>query len=558
MTLYIHIPFCASKCGYCAFSSYTGVDSSVQQAYVQALLLDIASTLGEFRENTSAECVDCHAVQASSQVRENNAVSEKVDSSTAATPSDSAQDSRISKETSATPKRYPLFSKETSANAERYPLFSKEAVLCDEKTSEAVQGVSTQAGFFSKSLLCELTQGRILGVCNRRAHEAIKDLSRKSAQNKRSGASAAQQVSLEKPTPKLASSDSKILELESWLFKACKDNKTRGLLTKQAAEIHDSSPKAESPKPKLDSIYIGGGTPSLLPSSAYTLIFEQIARFCDMQSVQEITIEANPNSLQAQWCRDLASLGVNRISFGVQSFDPRKLVFLEREHSGRDIYHALEIAQVFPHTSIDMMYGTPFDDEATLRADIQKACALDIDHLSAYSLMIEQGARFAHKHKSLAAPSPAQKDSLEKQAHIVREVALGQGFCHYEVSNFARPYKCLHNRAYWAGEEYLGCGVGAVGRVGQVRYERLKDLRAYIANPLASRCERLSLSDLAFEAVFLGLRSEVGVDIAAVSAYINGDRLAILLKEKMCVLRDGRLVASDVFVADEIALWLTR
>ena len=529
MILYIHIPFCASKCGYCAFSSYTGVDSSVQQAYVQALLLDIASTLGEFRENTSAECVDCHAVQASSQVRENNAVSEKVDSSTAATPSDSARDSRI----------------------------------CDEK-----------------SLLCELTQGHILGVCNRRAHEAIKDLSRKSAQNKRSGASAAVQVSLEKPNPPKVQKLNKLLAAGfcddfvgcraqskgaylGYVTAALRDDSRKSAQNKRSAvslekptPSSDSSPKAESPK--LDSIYIGGGTPSLLPSSAYTLIFEQIARFCDMQSVQEITIEANPNSLQAQWCRDLASLGVNRISFGVQSFDPRKLAFLERDHSGRDIYHALEIAQVFPHTSIDIMYGTPFDDEATLRADIQKACALDIDHLSAYSLMIEQGARFAHKHKSLAAPSPEQKDSLERQAHIVREVALGQGFCHYEVSNFARPYKCLHNRAYWAGEEYLGCGVGAVGRVGQVRYERLKDLRAYIANPLASRCERLSLSDLAFEAVFLGLRSEVGVDIAAVSAYINGDRLAILLKEKMCVLRDGRLVASDVFVADEIALWLTR
>lgn len=386
MVLYIHIPFCTSKCGYCAFSSYTGVDSSVQQAYIQCLLRDLSYTLSAYRAK------------------------------------------------------------------------KLESILINP--------------------------------------------------------------ALESSLAELDSSDFAPMELES--------------------------------------IYIGGGTPSLLPSSAYALIFEQIARFCDMQSVQEITIEANPNSLQAQWCRDLASLGVNRISFGVQSFDPRKLVFLEREHSGRDIYHALEAAQVFPHRSIDMMYGTPFDDEATLRADMQQACALDIDHLSAYSLMIEDGARFAHKHKSLAAPSPEQKDSLERQAYIVREVALAQGFCHYEVSNFARPYKCLHNRAYWAGEEYLGCGVGAVGRVGQVRYERQKDLRAYIANPLAKQCERLSLSDLAFEAVFLGLRSEVGVDIAAVSAYINPNRLSILLEEKMCVLRDGRLVARDIFLADEIALWLMR
>lgn len=386
MVLYIHIPFCTSKCGYCAFSSYTGVDSSVQQAYIQCLLRDLSYTLSAYRAK------------------------------------------------------------------------KLESILIN-------------------------------------------------------------------PAP-----ESSLAELDS----------------------SDFAPM------ELESVYIGGGTPSLLPSSAYALIFEQIARFCDMQSIQEITIEANPNTLQAQWCKDLASLGVNRISFGVQSFDPRKLAFLERDHSGRDIYHALEIAQVFPHRSIDMMYGTPFDDEATLRADMQKACALDIDHLSAYSLMIEPGARFAHKHKSLATPSLAQKDSLEKQAHIVREVALAQGFCHYEVSNFARPYKCLHNRKYWAGAEYLGCGVGAVGRVGQVRYERQKDLRAYIANPLTSRCESLAPSDLAFEAVFLGLRSEVGVDIAAVSASINPNRLSILLEEKMCVLRDGRLVARDIFLADEIALWLMR
>lgn len=386
MVLYIHIPFCTSKCGYCAFSSYTGVDSSVQQAYIQCLLRDLSYTLSAYRAK------------------------------------------------------------------------KLESILIN---------------------------------------------------------------------PALESS---LAELDS----------------------SDFAPM------ELDSIYIGGGTPSLLPSSAYALIFEQIARFCDMQNIQEITIEANPNTLQAQWCRDLSRLGVGRISLGVQSFDLRKLAFLERDHSGRDIYHALEIAQVFPHRSIDMMYGTPFDDEATLRADMQKACALDIDHLSAYSLMIEPGARFAHKHKSLAAPSLAQKDSLEKQAHIVREVALAQGFCHYEVSNFARPYKCLHNRKYWAGAEYLGCGVGAVGRVGQVRYERQKDLRAYLADPLAKACENLAPSDLIFEAVFLGLRSEVGVDIAAVSASINPNRLSILLEEKMCVLRDGRLVARDIFLADEIALWLMR
>lgn len=396
MILYIHIPFCASKCGYCAFSSYTGVDSSVQQAYVQALLLDIASTLdGYYHGSLESSLLDSRGLEHKSSI----------------------QDSRV--------------------------LESKS--------------LGSSANFV-----------------------------------------------------------------------------------------------------QLDSIYIGGGTPSSLPSSAYALIFEQIARFCDMQSVQEITIEANPNSLQAQWCKDLASFGATRISLGVQSFDNNKLMFLERDHSGQDIYQALEAAQIFPHRSIDMMYGTPFDDETTLYNDIQKACALDIGHLSAYSLMIEQGARFAHKYQSLATSTREQGDDLAMQARLVRTITSECGFSQYEVSNFARPYKCLHNRKYWAGGEYLGCGVGAVGRVGQVRYKGAKDLRAYMQNPLAKECESLSLRDLAFEAVFLGLRSDVGVLVSAVRPYIDTNRLAILLEEGVCSLQGDYLRANDILLADEIAVWLAK
>ncbi|MBR2494677.1 radical SAM family heme chaperone HemW [Helicobacter sp.] len=396
MILYIHIPFCASKCGYCAFSSYTGADSSVKQAYVQALLLDIASTLdGYYHGRLESSLLDSRGIEQKSSI----------------------QDSGVLE---------------------------------------------------SKSL--------------------------------RSSANFVQ----------------------------------------------------------LDSIYIGGGTPSLLPSSAYALIFEQIARFCDMQSVQEITIEANPNSLQSQWCKDLASLGVTRISLGVQSFDKNKLAFLERDHSGQDIYQALEAAQVFPHRSIDMMYGTPFDDETTLYNDIQKACALAVDHLSAYSLMIEQGARFAYKYQSLATSTREQGDDLAMQAKLVRTITSECGFSQYEISNFARPYKCLHNRKYWAGEEYLGCGVGAVGRVGKVRYKGAKDLRAYIQNPLAKECENLSSGDLAFEAVFLGLRSDSGVLLPFIHPHINANRLAILLEEKICTVKDNYLLANDILLADEITLWLMR
>ena len=178
--------------------------------------------------------------------------------------------------------------------------------------------------------------------------------------------------------------------------------------------------------------------------------------------------------------------------------------------------------------------------------------------ISPPTLMIEQGARFAYKYQSLATSTREQGDDLAMQAKLVRTITSECGFSQYEISNFARPYKCLHNRKYWAGEEYLGCGVGAVGRVGKVRYKGAKDLRAYIQNPLAKECENLSSGDLAFEAVFLGLRSDSGVLLPFIHPHINANRLAILLEEKICTVKDNYLLANDILLADEITLWLMR
>ena len=374
-------------------------------------------------------------------------------------------------------------------------------------------------------------------------------------------------------------------------------------------------------KISLDSIYIGGGTPNTLNERDYEKIFGVIFDNATITKNAQITIEANPNCLSKSWCEVLRSFGVNRISMGVQSFESDKLRFLERSHTQKDIHKALELAGDFEYASIDLIYGTPLDSSAVLKREIANAVSLPISHISAYCLMYEQGAKNANKYAKLESKTRGNArnfsesrdldfTSREEQiassdmSKIVCEELEKSGFSQYEVSSFCKDSrsKSLHNLSYWRGEEYLACGVLAVGRVGQCRYSGAKELASYIASPLQKEREFLSIEDLAFERVFLGLRSEVGIaldrqilrdfstfglrvlksatksskdfdkDFVAknrakplseqnitnvLNHLINPARVAILLKEKKCTLEGNILRSKDLFLADEIALYIT-
>ena len=373
----------------------------------------------------------------------------------------------------------------------------------------------------------------------------------------------------------------------------------------------------------LDSIYIGGGTPNTLDERDYERIFGVIFDNVTISKNAQITIEANPNLLSKSWCEALRSFGTNRISMGVQSFESEKLRFLERIHTQKDIRKSLELAGGFEYASIDLIYGTPLDSSAVLKREIANALSLPISHISAYCLMYEQGAKNANKYAKLESKMrtkahsfgesrdldfssrEGQIDSSDMGKIVCEELEKG-GFSQYEVSSFCKDShsKSLHNLSYWRGEEYLACGLSAVGRVGQCRYSRAKELARYIAFPLQKECEDLSVEDLAFERVFLGLRSEVGIALGghilgdfgtrgvsvlesaiksskdcdkdfisqdcakslddlesnianALNQLINPSRLAILLDEKKCTLRGNTLHCEDFFLADEIALYIT-
>ncbi|RDU68946.1 coproporphyrinogen III oxidase family protein [Helicobacter cholecystus] len=296
----------------------------------------------------------------------------------------------------------------------------------------------------------------------------------------------------------------------------------------------------------LESIYIGGGTPNTLSSQDYEQIFKKIAQHANFSKTCEITLECNPNLLHQQWCRDLKSMGASRLSIGVQSFFDQKLEFLQREHQGKDIVHSLDLAHSagFENLSIDLIYGTPLDTKETLQEEIALASLLPINHLSAYSLSIDKGSRFYTSPPSLP---------LEDMGDLICVELEKKGFIQYEVSNFARNYRCLHNLAYWRASEYIGCGAGAVGFINGVRYTKTRHIPSYIKDPFHKIQEVLSQKEQFLEKLFLGLRSEIGVEVEL----LQSQKVFNLLSEDKALIENGFLKVKDFFLADEIAIYLS-
>lgn len=304
----------------------------------------------------------------------------------------------------------------------------------------------------------------------------------------------------------------------------------------------------------IDSVFIGGGTPNILPSHFYEKIFATIHKYAQLSETCEITLEANVNLIESQWCRNLIALGANRLSIGVQSFIQEKLNLLERDHQVNDIECCFSIAYHagFKNISCDLIYGTSIDNPSLLANEIKYASNLPINHLSAYTLSIDEGSRFARYTKKTT--------SADDWEEWVRENLHKQGFLQYEVSNYSRGYECQHNLGYWLGLPYIGCGSGAVGRVKNTRTQGLLKLDSYIKHPTRKNIETLSESDLKLEEIMLGLRCKIGVNCKRIN--LSSKRTKILLKSQKCHIESRQngdyLVANELFLADEIALWLTR
>jgi oxygen-independent coproporphyrinogen-3 oxidase len=296
-------------------------------------------------------------------------------------------------------------------------------------------------------------------------------------------------------------------------------------------------------KNSIETIFIGGGTPSCIEPTLYRDIFNILKWF--LRDSIEITIEANPNSATKEWLDGIFELGVNRISFGVQSFDEKKLKFLGRAHSEEDGIKAIEYAYKsgFKDISLDLIYDTIMDTKELLKRDLDIAFSLPINHLSAYSLTIEKGTNF-YTRQNL--------QSSHLSSWFIKEIVL-RGFQQYEISNFG-TYKSKHNLGYWSGKNYIGVGSGAVGFYEDSRFYPTNNVKKYIENPLYHKVERLSKKDLQTEKILLGLRSEIGVD----RSILPDQKVELLRKSDKIEISPNRIYNRDFLLSDEIALFLMQ
>ncbi len=271
----------------------------------------------------------------------------------------------------------------------------------------------------------------------------------------------------------------------------------------------------------LASIFFGGGTPSLMDPATVARLIEDAGRLFDPLQDIEVTLEANPTSVEAGRLSAFRQAGVNRVSLGVQSLDPAALRMLGREHSGPQAVAALELARgLFPRVSFDLIYARPEQSPEAWRAELRQALALAADHLSLYQLTIEPGTAFEALHRQGRIALPDDETGAALYDATI-EAAAAFGLRPYEVSNYAVPgAESRHNLAYWRYGEYAGIGPGAHGRV-QVDGALLATRRHRAPEPWAARVEaqghgstpeeRIGPRDRAREMLLMGLRLTEGV-----------------------------------------------
>ena len=300
-------------------------------------------------------------------------------------------------------------------------------------------------------------------------------------------------------------------------------------------------------KSSIETLFIGGGTPSTVSPELYAPIFEILKPY--FQNDIEITSEANPNSATYEWLEGMKRLGVNRISFGVQSFDAKKLKLLNRAHTPEMAKEAIHNAKKigYENLSLDIIYATLGDTKELIENDLEIAFTLPINHISAYALTIEEGTAFESKPQMSA-------EELALTSWIF-ETIQQKGLPQYEISNFGN-YQSTHNLGYWRYKDYMGVGAGAVGKLGLKRYYPNTIIEEYIKKPTEIREEQLDGEDRRIEQFFLGMRSCVGIDknLMSKSELKQAD---ILVVEKKLEYKNGVYYNPEYLLADEITLFLT-
>jgi len=270
----------------------------------------------------------------------------------------------------------------------------------------------------------------------------------------------------------------------------------------------------------VKTLYIGGGTPLSLSPELLLQLFNKLSIYIDYKQLSEFTIEANPNDITAVHLQLLRSYCISRINLGVQSFNPKKLKILNRNHNKKTVKKAINLLKAYGFTNIgfDIIFGVGNDSYRQVKRDLNIAIKLNITHLSVYSLIIEDKTLIKYR----LMQGKYHPCSDDREAEIYRKVIYylkKKGFIHYELSNFAKPhYESLHNYVYWNNEYYFGLGAGAAGYYNNIRYINGKNLQSYFngidsAQPFYQEQVELSDNDRMKEEMILGLRKITGINL---------------------------------------------
>lgn len=276
---------------------------------------------------------------------------------------------------------------------------------------------------------------------------------------------------------------------------------------------------AKHPSEQIQTIFVGGGTPTALDSEQMKIFLDAIQEYFQPQSADlEFSMEANPESVDAEKLRIMKEGGVNRLSFGVQTFEPELLRKIGRMHDQEDVYRSLQLAKEagFNNISIDLMFGLPNQTLEMLDRTLDIAFTLDIPHFSVYSLKVEEGTFFHTLYKKDKLPLPSEEEEVKMYEHLIERM-IKEGYSQYEISNFARPgYESKHNLTYWRNEEYYGLGAGAHGYVAGIRHVNAGLVQEYIHlvheqdTPYIETHQVTPLEAME-EMMFMGLRIQEGV-----------------------------------------------
>ncbi len=282
-------------------------------------------------------------------------------------------------------------------------------------------------------------------------------------------------------------------------------------LPEESAGCMDGSHKIE-----VDTVFIGGGTPSILPVEYMERIFEALSeRFC-LSEDAEITVECNPGTAGKDAFQAYRSIGINRVSFGFQSVIDDELKKLGRIHTAAEAEEAFWLARQsgFDNINIDLMSAIPGQTLDSYRMTLGAALALDPEHISAYSLIIEEGTPF---YAEYGEKPPVDEDTDRAMYAMTKDLLAEGGYRRYEISNYAKPgFACRHNLKYWSGGDYIGFGLGASSKIGKIRYKNETDFQTYLSKTkkgerMAQIEEVLQEDDEMAEFFILGLRKTEGV-----------------------------------------------